>query len=169
MKNSKKLTLAGMFTALTALLTYFPQIPVATGGYIHLGDSLIYTAAIVYGGLFGAVTAGVGSAIADLLSGYAIYAIPTLIIKGIMGFTVGKLSDNSGKATIRNIIAMVIGGLIMIVGYGAYDMFLATSNGENAFAVLTYSIFMNLIQYFFGVLLGIFILFAINKAKIIKK
>ena len=81
MKNSKKLTLAGMFAALTALLTYFPQIPVATGGYIHLGDSLIYTAAIVYGGLFGAVTAGVGSAIADFHQDMR-YMQYQLLIKG---------------------------------------------------------------------------------------
>ena len=167
MTKVKKLTLAGMFAAMIALLTYFPHIPTATGGYIHLGDSLIYTAAILYGGIFGGITAGIGSALADLMVA-PIYAIPTLIIKGIMGYTVGKMSNNRDYISGRNIAAMLVGGLIMMVGYGAYDVFMAAT-GESWSAILLYSMAMNFIQYVFGILLGILILLALKKTNIVKR
>lgn len=168
MTNVRKLSLAGMFAALIALLTYFPHIPTATGGYIHLGDSLIYTAAILYGGIFGGATAGIGSCIADLLSGYPQYAIATLIIKGIMGFTVGKMSENNKGVTGRNVFSMIVGGLIMVIGYGLFDMLIGSTD-KSWYAILIYSVSMNLIQYVAGIVLGILILMALKKANIIKK
>ena len=63
-------------------VTYFLKSP-ATGGYIHLGEGL-YSRYCVRR-IICAVTAGVGSAIADLLSGYDICNTNFKPIKGIMG------------------------------------------------------------------------------------
>lgn len=167
MTRTKRLTLGGMFAALIAILTYFPHISVATGGYIHLGDSLIYTASIIYGGVFGAATAGIGSAITDLLLAPQ-YAVPTLIIKGLMGFAVGKISNNKEYVSVRNIIAMIIGGFIMMVGYGIYDAF-TISTGQSWYANFLFSISLTSIQYVSGVAVGILILLALKKANFIKR
>ncbi|MDR1093260.1 MAG: ECF transporter S component [Clostridiales bacterium] len=76
------LSRAGVFAALILILTAFTQIPLATG-YIHFGDALIFVAC-VYIGWAAVPAAAVGSALADLITPYAIYAVPTFIIKGTM-------------------------------------------------------------------------------------
>ncbi|GHU99244.1 hypothetical protein FACS1894211_04310 [Clostridia bacterium] len=76
------LSRAGVFAALILIFTAFTQIPLATG-YIHLGDAFIFIAC-VYIGWAAVPAAAVGSALADIISGYAVYALPTFLIKGIM-------------------------------------------------------------------------------------
>ncbi len=72
--------------ALIFVLTFAIKVPVPfTRGYIHLGDSMIFIAAILFGWRVGALAGGLGSALADVVGGYAFWAIPTFIIKGIMG------------------------------------------------------------------------------------
>jgi len=78
---------AGLVFAATLVSVYFP----ATGGYFNLGESMVYTAAILGGPLVGAVAGGLGSALADIYLGYAQYAPGTLIIKGAEGFIVGAV------------------------------------------------------------------------------
>lgn len=79
----KKLTTAGVIAALIFVLTLI-HIPNIAGGYIHLGDSLVFFAALIVGPIYGFLAAGVGAMLSDLLSGYPQYAIPTFVIKGIM-------------------------------------------------------------------------------------
>ena len=77
--------------------------------------------------LLGAATAalaGIGSALADVLAGYAIYAPWTLIIKGLMAFVMATFI---GKTNIRykTIIGMVLAGIVMAAGYCIVDGVLA--------------------------------------------
>ena len=81
----------GMLTALACVLTMVPQIPTGTGGYVHFGDSIIYVASAFLGPICGAVVGAVGHSLADILTGHIIFALPTFIIKGLMGFAIGKL------------------------------------------------------------------------------
>lgn len=81
-----------LLVALSVVLTMFPKVPTPTGGYVHFGDSVIYLAAIFLGPLSGAIVGAVGHSLADLFSGYAIFCIPTFIIKGIMGYVIGKIA-----------------------------------------------------------------------------
>ena len=106
-RNTRKYVLTGLLTALIFALTFVFHIPVPyTSGYIHLGDSMIYISVIVLGPFFGAFASGVGSMLADLLSGYAQYALPTLIIKSIMALIMGLLlSGKTRKATITSVFA----------------------------------------------------------------
>lgn len=86
----RKLTLGGLMIALVFVTTYTIKIPIPfTQGYIHGGDSMIFVAAILLGWKYGALAGGLGSAMADLLGGYAHWVLPTLIIKTIMGALVG--------------------------------------------------------------------------------
>lgn len=84
MKNKKirLLTVTALFTALITVATMVVQIPVGKG-YLHFGDSIIYLAACMLpapGALF---AASVGAALADLFTGYAVYAPATFIIKAL--------------------------------------------------------------------------------------
>jgi len=67
---------------------------------------MIYLSVIILGPFFGAFAAGVGSMLADLLSGYAQYAVPTLIIKSIMALIMGLiLSDRKRKASVIYVLS----------------------------------------------------------------
>ncbi|KAB3530445.1 ECF transporter S component [Alkaliphilus serpentinus] len=116
----KDLTLIGLLTALVTVATMIIQIPISAGyGYIHMGDSMIFLTAILFGRRKAAFAGGIGSAIADLLSGYGQYAIPTLIIKGFMGYIVGTIADqeSQGLFAFRNLLALAVGIVIMAGGY----------------------------------------------------
>ncbi len=114
MKHTKRLVLTGLMTALVFLLTFTVKVPIPfTSGYIHLGDSMIFLAVLALGPVYGAFAAGVGSMLADLISGYAQYALPTLIIKSLMALLMGLvLSGKSKKQT------WIASGTVLLVWAG---------------------------------------------------
>lgn len=114
--NTKKIVQTAVFAALAAVLTIFPQVPTGTGGYVHFGDSIIYIAAMLLGPIGGCISGAIGHAMADLISGYAIFALPTFIIKGIMGYVTGKiLYKNYDFKHIT--LAMILALIIQTLGY----------------------------------------------------
>ena len=70
-----RLALCGMMAALIFVATYFVKLPMAmTNGYVHLGDGFILLSASMLG--WAAVpAAAVGSMLADLMGGYAMYLL----------------------------------------------------------------------------------------------
>ena len=78
--NVKMIALTAMFAALVTVFTAFIKIP-SPFGYAHAGDSMIYLAASVLPGPYGALASSIGASLADLLSGYAQWCLPTFIIK----------------------------------------------------------------------------------------
>jgi uncharacterized repeat protein (TIGR04002 family) len=121
MNNNTKLrslTIAGLFGALIFLTTYFFHIPTAQGGYIHLGDTVIYFAASLMPTPFAAPAAAIGGALSDALSpGGYVWVIPTLIIKPLL--TLLFTYKNSKIICKRNIVAIFLAG---IVGVSLYDV-----------------------------------------------
>jgi uncharacterized membrane protein len=129
--SSRKLALLALLTALVAAATRAIQIPTpATRGYVNLGDGMIFVAALLFGGGIGGLAGGVGSALADLLGGYASWALPTLIIKGLEGLLVGVLFGltrrNMGQklAVLWAVPILLVGGLWMVGGYYATEVYL---------------------------------------------
>ncbi|MTI70501.1 MAG: hypothetical protein FH751_09655 [Firmicutes bacterium] len=122
----RSLTYGGLMTALVFVATaIIPRIPVPfTQGYIHTGDSMIFVTAILFGWKHGAIAGGLGSALADLY-GYPQWAIPTLIIKGIMGALVGFVSHDLRKSnkSITAIINTVIIGIWLAFGVTIRNFF----------------------------------------------
>lgn len=111
-----QLTLGGIFAALICIATMFFQIPVSlTHGYIHLGDALILLCASLLGWI-AVPAAAVGSLLADLLSGYAVYCLPTLIIKGGVALIV-MLGVKSSTPLWRALIWFVVAECWMVLGY----------------------------------------------------
>ena len=121
--NLVKLVLAAVLTALTCVATMLIHIPMpATNGYINLGDALVLLCAFLLGpAWYGAAAAGLGSMLADLLLGYAVYAPGTLIIKCLVAFT-AALVVRAGHGKIPALIVGAIAGeVLMVLGYFAYE------------------------------------------------
>lgn len=96
--NTKKLTLTGLMTAAVTVATIAIMIPVPyTGGYIHAGDSMVFLSVLVLGWKYGGFAAGVGSALADIISGYVQWAPATLVIKTLMAVLMGLAIEKAMK------------------------------------------------------------------------
>ena len=106
---------AGLFAALTALLTAVLHIPVGNG-YVHCGDAVIYLAAAMLPLPYAAGAAAVGGALADVLSGYAVYALPTFIIKAMLAAVFSAVGGTQMLEK-RRILAMILCGLVSVTGY----------------------------------------------------
>lgn len=166
--KTKDVCLQGLMIALVTVSTMVFQVPVsATQGYIHLGDSMILLISIFFGWRYGMVAGGVGSALADLLSGYAHWVPFTLIIKGLMGLIIGKVADYAGKEgsffRLRNLLGSVLGLAWMIVGY-----FLGGAVLKSSFLVAATSIPENTIQAAAGLVIFLVVGYAFSKAHITK-
>lgn len=125
MKHKKllRLVLAALFAAMSCAATLLIQIPMpATNGYINLGDAIVLLGAFLLGPVYGAAAGGVGSMLADLILGYAVYAPGTLLIKGLMAFAAAKVFFAlRGRAKLALPIGALTGELIMVLGYFAYE------------------------------------------------
>ena len=106
---------AGLFAALTALLTAVLHIPVGNG-YVHCGDAVIYLAAAMLPLPYAAGAAAVGGALADVLSGYAVYALSTFIIKAMLAAVFSAVGGTQMLEK-RRILAMILCGLVSVTGY----------------------------------------------------
>jgi uncharacterized membrane protein len=119
--RTRSITLIAVMAALVFAVTWLVRIPVPSlsGAYFNLGDTVIYLCAMLAGGPYAALAAAVGSGFADLAAGAPVYILPTVFIKGLMGFMAGKLSFQSGMP--RFLLACVLGGAVMTAGYGLFE------------------------------------------------
>ena len=93
MSSSKilRLVMAALFAAACCVATAFLKIP-GPLGYYHLGDGFCMLAGLLLGPVWGGLAAGIGSALADVITGCAIYAIPTLLIKAAVAAACWQLA-----------------------------------------------------------------------------
>ena len=150
--NTKQLTMTALFAAVICVTTaYIFHIPFgANGGYIHIGDTLIYLAAAMLPAPYAMLAGALGGFLADLFTA-PVWAFATLIIKALI--TVPFIS--SGKiVNKRNILALFAATIISITGYWVAE-FIIFGNA----AVALVSIISSLIQ---GVCSGaLFIVFGL--------
>ena len=93
-------------------------------GYVNLGDCFVLLSGWVLGPVYGALAAGIGSAIADLSAGYVAYAPATFVIKALMAvaaYYIGVKLAKSEKSIVLKIISAIIAEIIMIGGYFAFE------------------------------------------------
>lgn len=123
MKKTQQIAMTAVMAALIFVVTFlvkFP-VPVSGGAYLNFGDVAIYICAYLLGGPLTAAAAAIGSFLADLAVGSAVYAVPTLIIKGVMGLAAGIIAK---KHTFGfYILACAAGGAIMVFGYALFEYF----------------------------------------------
>lgn len=153
--NSLSISTIGIFAALVCVLTMLIVIPIpGTQGFINIGDAGVMIAGLLLGPIIGGLAGGIGSALADIFLGYTIYAPATLIIKGLEGFVIGIIANprkNHRKVTIRDILAVIVGGSIMVTGYFIYELILF------GFPAALYEfIFNGLIQFGLSAIIALF-------------
>lgn len=117
--NVSDIAINGVCIALTLVATAFINIrlPIAAnGGLVHLGNVPLFLAAIIFGKKTGAFAGAFGMGLFDLLSGWTLWAPFTFVIVGLMGFAVGKITEN--RIGFRwNVLAIAVACVIKVVGY----------------------------------------------------
>ncbi|MEM2103374.1 MAG: ECF transporter S component [Candidatus Bathyarchaeia archaeon] len=93
-----QLAATAVFTALVCAATMIFSVSVpATQGFFNIGESMIFTSALLFGPSVGAFAGGVGSMLADILLGFPHYAPATLVVKACEGAAVGVLKKRNPK------------------------------------------------------------------------
>ena len=149
--TTQKIILASMMTAVVCVTTMIIKIPSPLKGYMNLGDSTVLLCGWMLPPVYGFLAAGIGSALADFFSGYAIFIPATFIIKGLMAlaaYFVFKFMLKRTGRTFSRISAGIVAELIMAVGYLSYESLLY------GFGASVVNIPANIIQGVAGLVLG---------------
>lgn len=121
------LTAAAVCAALVFLATSFTKVPIPLG-YAHLGDAVIFLTALYLPRRYACAAAAIGSALADLLGGFPIWILPTLLIKFGMAYIVSYIAGFHWRIfSARIVIAFLLSSLWLTVGYVAAGAILYAS------------------------------------------
>ena len=130
-KDTQRIVFSGMFIALVTVATFINvPYPGSAGGLMHLGTLMLFIISLKFGKTYGALAGGIGMGIFDVLGGWMSWAPGTLVVRLIMGYVVGWIAQDEkgqGSNIYRNIIAIAVGGIIMIVGYYLYEAIFLTT------------------------------------------
>lgn len=114
--RARTATITAVSIAIVVLLVYIVRIPVpATGGFWHTGAIGEVFVAVAFGPVIGAIAAGVGAALADLLAGYASFAPLTLFAHGATGLIAGWIGWR--KSWRWMLLGWILGGLAQVAIY----------------------------------------------------
>jgi len=118
--KTKKVASIPVLSALYAITILTIQIPSPTGGYTHIGDTVVFLAALLFGSKVGALVGVVGAVTADLYVGYSrrFLSIPA---HGLEGFVAGFAAKKSTKT---QVILCAIGGFLMASTYFIVNIFI---------------------------------------------
>ena len=87
-------------------------------GYTHLGDCMIILTVCLFGTRRGVLTGAIGAGLSDFLGGYAVWVLPTMVLKGLWAFIAGtiayKLLPNFKYSWL---VGAIVGGIAHIIGY----------------------------------------------------
>lgn len=165
MKTAQKLALSAMFAALVCVATMIVKIPSPLKGYINLGDCIVLLSGWILPPGYGFLAAGVGSALADIFSGYAVYAPATFAIKGLMAiisYLVFKILFKKTKDFPARLISGALAEAEMILGYFLFEGVMY------GFSPSLVNIPANAIQGIAGLIIGIILIKIIQKQNLIK-
>ena len=142
----KTLTWAGLMCAIVVVTTMFAAIPIpgVQGAYANAGDAAVYASAHLLGWPWGVAAAAIGSMLADLLLGSALYAFCGFVFLGVMALV---------AVLVAGLVMALIGGFVfcggvLVLGFLLYECFIYGAST----AVI--SIPANLMQAVAGALLG---------------
>lgn len=161
--RTKKIVMAAMLAALACVATMIIKIPSPLKGYLNLGDCIVLVAGWMLSPTYGFLAAGLGSALADLFSGYVTYAPATFVIKGLMAliaFYGFKLLHNKIGNLPSRIITGILAEIMMILGYFAFEGFLY------GFVPSLVNIPANGVQGIAGLIIGVILIKIFEKTKI---
>lgn len=160
-----KIVMSALIAALACVATMIIRIPSPLKGYINLGDCIVLIAGWFLPPVYAFFAAGIGSALADIFSGYVNYAPATFIIKGLMAiiaFYGFKLLNKKLRPTLSRIISGISAELMMIAGYLVFESCLY------GFVPSLVNVPANCIQGVAGLVCGIILMKIFDSSKILK-
>lgn len=156
----QQMCITALFMAVVCVATMVIQISIPLG-YAHMGDCMILFTTYMFGPVVGALAGGIGSALADIFTGFAIWSVPTLIIKSIMpliawlfykkGVKSGGIIAVTGKVfSVKVVCGSILSLLFMVVCYvlagmllyGSVAMGLASAPGLLLKAAVNFVVFV---------------------------
>lgn len=124
---TKKLAFCALFATLCCVSTLLITVPLPNG-YFNTGDVFVLLSGWCLGPLYGAFAAAVGSALADLWSGFGLYAPATFFIKGLnaalawlLAFLIKKVIQKDSLDFISRIVGAIAGETVMVLGYFLFE------------------------------------------------
>lgn len=123
--NGFRIILAAMFASMVCVSTICIQVASPLGGYINLGDVFVLMSGFMLGPVYGAAAAGIGSGLADVLTGYIHYAPGTLVIKALVALIAALLlraleQHEKLPKWLNLVLAGIPGEILMVLGYLLY-------------------------------------------------
>ena len=130
-EKTKRLTTCALFAAFIFAVTAITGALALTGGggYIHIGDAVIYLAALALPLPYAVGAAAVGAAFADLTLGSAIYIIPTIIVKSLVVLTAKGLMRTTSKPVLQDAL-ICLSGIVTVAGYYVAEVVLQLFSGS---------------------------------------
>ena len=162
-RKTKRIVMASILAALCCVATMVIKIPSPLKGYLNLGDCIVLLSGWILSPIYGFFAAGVGSALADIFSGYLTYAFATFVIKGLMAlvsYFVFKILRNKISQLLSRIISGIVAEVIMVLGYFVFEGFMY------GFIPSMVNVPANAMQGLAGIILGLIIIKVLEKNKI---
>ena len=161
--KTKTLVVASLMAAIVCVATMIIKIPSPLKGYLNLGDCVVLLSGFMLPPTYGFLAAGIGSALADIFSGYMTYAPATFVIKGFMAlivFGVFKMLYKKLGDTPSRIIGGFLAEIFMVLGYFVFEGFLY------GFVPSLVNIPANGVQGIAGLVIGVVLAKLFEKSKI---
>ena len=123
--KTKNLIMSAVLTAIVCIATMVVKIPLAFG-YVNLGDCFVLLSAFLLPMPYCLFPAARGSCLADIFSGYAVYAPATFIIKGLMALCAYFIFKalKRVKPIWAYLLSALVAEIIMVLGYLVFETFL---------------------------------------------
>jgi len=125
--DARDISLVSIFGALMAMTTLY-AVPLPYGGLTHFGNTVMWTASILFGGLVGGLAGGIGGMLADLFLGAYVWAPFTPFCKLASGLACGLASRGiesiNRRAVAKVVLAVIAGAVVNRLAYAPVYFFL---------------------------------------------
>lgn len=132
----RRMVLTGFFAALIYVFTAYLHIPTGAG-YTHAGDGLIYLAASVLPIPYAAAAGVIGGALADGLTGFAVWMPATIVIKAVTALFFTNKKEKI--LNLRNYLAVIPSLILCVVGYSLYEGVVITGELSSAALIAAFT------------------------------
>lgn len=166
-----------VMAAIIFVATKLTGIPVGLGykGVVHVGDSMVFIAAIILRRRNAVLASAIGMGLFDLLSTAPMWAPFTLIAKGGMAYIAARFAYRNGykgENVINNIFGFIFAGIWMIAAYYfsgvLIDHYLMNFPWRQCWIVQATHIAPDVAQVVVGMIIAVPVSKVIKKTNIIK-
>ena len=161
--KTKRIVITALMSAMVCVATMMIKIPSPMKGYLNIGDGIVLLCGWLLAPGYGFIAAGLGSALADMFSGYITYAPATFLIKGLMAlivFACFKLMNKRIGKLPSQMIGAVLAEVAMVLGYFVFEGFMY------GFVPSAVNLLPNAVQGAAGLILGTLLVKVFERLKI---